>query len=355
LSAIGPKHGNEEFLLPFMVKPLHQGGTSMTKSIEQLRRESEQSRAELSSTVEALRGRISEKTSVENIKAEVRDYVSDTAGGWFDQLKQQAMDNPLQALAAGSAIALPALRLARAIPLPMLLVGAGFALSSSKVRARASDALGPALQPVKEFVGNAAQKTQALSQDALATASDLSDQARQKAHDLRDTAAAKVDAMRGRAADAAASIQPGLDRAKATAADMRATAGETLESAPETASTFIKDNAALIGGLGLAIGAIIAASLPATRVETKVGATAAAGARRAAGAAARSGIDAAKGVVLSAADAAIETVEEADLGHHASRMAGNVADALKTVAADAVTTAFEPSHNPNHSEEAGHD
>ena len=77
----------------------------MTKSVEQLRRESEQSRAELSSTVEALRYRISETTSPDHIKAEMRDYVADKATGWLDQLKQQAMENPLQALAAASAIA----------------------------------------------------------------------------------------------------------------------------------------------------------------------------------------------------------------------------------------------------------
>jgi len=159
--------------------------------------------------------------------------------------------------------------------------------------------------------------------------------------------------MRGRAADAAASIQPGLEQVKATAADLRARAGETLQSAPQTASAFIKDNATLIGGLGLAIGAIVAASLPTTNAEARAAATAGAGARRAAGAAARSGIDAAKQVVVSAADAAVDTVKDADLGQHASRMAGNLADTLKTVAADAVTTAFEPSHNPNQSEEAG--
>lgn len=325
----------------------------MTKSVEQLRRESEQSRAELSSTVEALRYRISETTSPDHIKAEMRDYVADKATGWLDQLKQQAMENPLQALAAASAIALPALRMARAIPLPMLLVGAGFALSSTRVRGKASEALGPAMQPVKDFIGNAAEKTQGVGEDAVATASDFSEQARQRVQELRETAAAKFDEVRGRAADAAASIQPGLDRAKATAADMRAKAGDAFESAPETATAFIKDNAALIGGLGLAIGAIVAASLPATNVEAKAAATAGAGVRRAAAAAARSGIDAAKQVVVSAADAAVDTVKDADLGRHASRMAGNFADTLKTVAADAVTTAFEPSRDPNHSEEAG--
>ena len=139
------------------------------------------------------------------------------------------MENPLQALAVGSAIAFPVLRLVRAIPLPMLLVGAGFALSSSKVRDKAAETLGPALEPVKEFIGTAAEKAQGLSDDALAKASDLSGQALQKARDLSDTAATKFDAVRGRAAEAAAGLQPSLDQAKATAADLQTRASETLE------------------------------------------------------------------------------------------------------------------------------
>jgi membrane protein len=333
----------------------HQGEPSMSKSVEQLRREAEQSRVELASTVEILRDRIGEKTSPDNIKTEVREYIADKTTGWADQLKHQAMENPLQALAVGSAIALPALRLVRAVPLPMLLVGAGFALCSTKVRSKASGALAPALQPVTEFLGDAADRARGLGDDARERASDLSSQAREKLRDLHGTATAAYDTARDRVTEAAANIQPNLDQAKVAASNARAKASEALAAAPVTASNFIKDNAALIGGLGVAIGALVAASLPATRAEAKVTATATTGARRAAGAAARSGIDAAKAVVVSAAEAATETVKDADLPGHASRMAGNLAETLKTVAADAVTTAFDPSHNPNHSEEAGHE
>ena len=71
------------------------------------------------------------------------------------------------------------------------------------------------------------------------------------------------------------------------------------------------------------------------------------GVKKAAGEAARSGFDAAKDTTMSAADAAIKSVAEADLGGHASRMAQNMADNLKGAADDAVTAAFNPSRNPN--------
>ena len=50
-----------------------------------------------------------------------------------------------------------------------------------------------------------------------------------------------------------------------------------------TASKVIRDNAALIGALGVAIGAILAASLPSTRVEASVVGKASDQVKRAAG------------------------------------------------------------------------
>jgi orotate phosphoribosyltransferase-like protein len=103
----------------------------------------------------------------------------------------------------------------------------------------------------------------------------------------------------------------------------------------------------LIGGLGVAIGAILAASLPSTRVEGTVVGRASDGVKRAAGTAAQSGVEAAKDTVLSATDAAARSVSEADLGGHASRITADVTERLKEVADDVVTTAFDPSRNPH--------
>jgi hypothetical protein len=109
----------------------------------------------------------------------------------------------------------------------------------------------------------------------------------------------------------------------------------------------IRDNAALIGGLGMAIGAILAASLPSTRTEAGVMGKASDRVKRAASTATESGLEAAKDTVLSAADAAARSVSDADLGGHASRIVQGVTEQLKEVADDVVTTAFDPSRNPN--------
>ena len=108
----------------------------MTRSVEELRRQSEQSRAELAATVEQLRARIADtaedirhKVSPQHIKSEVSDYASQKARNWAQALKQKAMENPMQTVAAGTAVAIPALRLARGSSLPLLMIGAGLALN----------------------------------------------------------------------------------------------------------------------------------------------------------------------------------------------------------------------------------
>src|SRR3569832_1093521 len=124
----------------------------MTRSVEELRLESERSRAALAATVDELRNHLSDtaddlrqKVSPQHIKAEVSGYLSQTTQGWLDSLKQRAMDNPLQAIATGTAVAVPMLRLARGFPLPLLMITAGLALTSKTVRGRAAEMAAPAI------------------------------------------------------------------------------------------------------------------------------------------------------------------------------------------------------------------
>jgi len=134
----------------------------MTRSVEELRRESERSRAELAATVDQLRERISDtaedirhKVSPRHIKSEVSDYVSHKTQSWVEALKQQATENPMRAIAAGTAVAVPVLRLARGFPLPLLMIGAGLALTSTAVRDRAGEAAAPAMDKAREMMDDA--------------------------------------------------------------------------------------------------------------------------------------------------------------------------------------------------------
>jgi hypothetical protein len=138
-----------------------------------------------------------------------------------------------------------------------------------------------------------------------------------------------------------------MEKAKDTMERARSSATNAAAAAPAAASKVIRDNAALIGGLGVAIGAILAASLPSTRAEAGVMGKASDRVKRAASTATQSGFEAAKDTVLSAADAVAKSVADADLGKHASRITEDVTERLKEVADDVVTTAFDPSRNPH--------
>ena len=104
-----------------------------------------------------------------------------------------------------------------------------------------------------------------------------------------------------------------------------------------------------VKALKKALGAIIAASLPDSKAEAAVIGKASDGMKRAAGKAAQSSFETAKDAVLSAADTAAESVADADLGKHASRMTHDASDRLTEAADDIVTAAFNPTRNSKES------
>ena len=147
-------------------------------SLQELRRETEQTRTGLTQTVDQLKTSVSEtasdlrqRISPEAIKAEVADYVRSRGERMIEDITAAARRNPMQAVAVGASIAYPLLRLARAIPLPVLMVGAGVFFASSKAG-------------------------QSVTQKASDLASDLSDEVRRRSHDLSDQVSSSIDAAK---------------------------------------------------------------------------------------------------------------------------------------------------------------
>ena len=324
----------------------------MARSVEELRRESELGRARVAATVDQLRERITHtaedlryKVSPEGLKSEVTDLVSRKTQSWLGALKQQAMENPMQAIAAGTAIAVPALRLARGFPLPLLMIGAGLALSSKTVRARAAE-------KARELTDEAAERAQSLGEEVAETASATGRRAADTAGEAQARAGI-ADELNGRAGEVTDKVKASINAASETARDMieraSSSARETASAAPEAARKVIGDNAALIGSLGVALGAIIAACLPDSKAEVAVIGKASDGVKRAAGKVAQSSFETAKDAVLSAADAAAKSVVDSDLGQHASRMTHDASDRLTEAADDIVTAAFNPTPNSKES------
>ena len=324
----------------------------MTRSVEELRRESERKRTEVAATVDQLRERISDtaedlryKVLPQHIKSEVSGYISHKTQSWVEALKQQAMENPLQAIAVGTAVAVPVLRQARGFSLPLLMIGAGLALTSKTVRGRAAEAAAPAMDKAREMLDDAAAHAP-FRGDVKDGLSSAQRQATGMANDAQAAAAGVADGLRSRTAQATSTVSDKLRSGMDAAKDTAAAAKDAAAIAPAKAGEVIGENAALIGGLGIAIGAIIAASIPQTKAEAKVMGPTSDSVKQAAGEAAQCGFEAAKDATIPAADAAAKSVAEADLGGHASRMTQNMADKLKEAADDVGAAAFGPG-NPN--------
>src|SRR3981189_3909123 len=100
-----------------------------TRSLQQIKRETEQTRAGLTDTVEQLKTSVAEtasdirqRISPDAIKAEVSGYIKSRGEQLLDDITAAARRNPMQALAIGTTAAHPLLRVARGIPLPLLML-----------------------------------------------------------------------------------------------------------------------------------------------------------------------------------------------------------------------------------------
>src|SRR5258708_29283642 len=109
------------------------------RSLQQIKRETEQARAGLTDTVEEVRTSVTETVSdirerirPEVIKAEVSDYIKGRVEQLLNDVTAAARRNPMQAVAVGASVAYPLLKLARSIPMPVLMIGAGLFLTRSK-------------------------------------------------------------------------------------------------------------------------------------------------------------------------------------------------------------------------------
>jgi hypothetical protein len=387
-----------------------------TRSLQQIKRETEQTRASLTDTVEQLRTSVADtatdirqRISPDAIKAEVSDYIRSRGERLMDDVTAAARRNPMQAVAIGASVAYPLLRMARAIPLPVLMVGAGLFFAGSKTG-------------------------QAASQKAIDAASDLSDDVRRRAHDIRDqvgesATAAKAfasdnldrlrDAVSGgadqvsQAADqvnaaanrVGAALASGPDRLKDKAASIgtstadqvnavkdktvravgsaaaslqgiasdatgvaRRAAGNTVDASVNAAKTArdtasdltdltgragktlletIEQNPLVVAGVGLLIGGLIASALPRSDIEDGLIGEASNSLKRRAQAAASQGIDAAKQAVGDVYDNAIRQAEAEGLTPDAlGQAAQDIGQRARRVAESAVSTAFEPQNQP---------
>ena len=380
---------------------------SDTRSVQQLKRETEQTRADLMSTVEQLRATVSDSASdirerirPETIKTEVSQYFRNRG----EQFLENAKRNPMQAAAVGATVGYPLLRLARAIPFPVWIMGAGLFLAKSrtgqsltqKAADAASDLSNSMAQRTREITDRAAEAastaktvaaekvsrltdtvtnvtnrstseaganlaagSEGLQQRATSFGATMSDASANIGEQVRQTSGSAAATVRDMASNAAsagrgaveASRDMGLQAVRTvqeTASTLGERAGNLGERAGKTFFETVEQNPLLVAGVGLFIGGLIASAVPRSDIEASMIGGVSKSLKRQAGRAAAGAVRTAKEAAGQGLDEAARQAQEEGLTSEGlGEAARDVGERLRHVAEAAVTTAFEPAQNGN--------
>ena len=248
----------------------HDMTSASSRSLDYLEREAEQNRAVLVDTVDALRATV--LGEVEDVRRKVSfDYLG-------AEIRNQVRANPLRSFAIGAGLTLPLWRMGRRIPMPLLLIGAGVALARPSTKnaiagaantasahvgqlgARSGDALGSAWDGAKGTGAQASQKMVAGLETVQKTVRETKNDVVARVGDLLGTGSEAASNAAGQGANA---LQSGADQL--TGARDYATRKVT-ETRSQAVDLFY-DNPLLVAGAGLALGALLAAIVPATETE----------------------------------------------------------------------------------------
>jgi len=166
------------------------------RSVEQIKAETERTRARLTDTVEQLRATVSEtaddvrqRISPTAIKAEVSGYFKSRGEQLVEDVTSMARNNPMQAVAIGAAVGYPLLKIARAIPMPVLMIGAGLFLTSTK---RGKALVHDARDYASDFTDQAIQQTQAFGDQVTRSAQDIAGRGAEMVGRARDSVTGQV-------------------------------------------------------------------------------------------------------------------------------------------------------------------
>jgi hypothetical protein len=226
------------------------------RSLQQIKRETERTRAGLTDTVEQLRTSVADtasdirqRISPDAIKAEVSDYIRSSGERLVEDVTAAARRNPMQAVAIGASVAYPLLRMARSIPLPVLMVGAGLFFAGSKTgqsaAQRATDMASDLSDEVQRRTREFGEQVGESAAVAKAFASDNLDRLRDTVSGGTDQISQAANQVNQAANSIGATLASGSDKLKERAASLGASAADkandlkdrTIRAAGSAAST----------------------------------------------------------------------------------------------------------------------
>jgi ElaB/YqjD/DUF883 family membrane-anchored ribosome-binding protein len=229
-------------------------------TVEELRTESERSRAALTNTVVELRERVSvtaddlkTRLSPAHLKEEVKDYVRGGSEQFFHSIERKARENPLQAVAIGAGLAYPLWGIMRSIPVPIMLIGAGLWLSRQKTGSGNGEQglANKAKAGAAEGVSRVTESMRGAGAAIAAAAEGVSDKVRATAHDIRDSVTEMGHGVAGIVKD---KTTDAADTVSSAASDLGAKVTQFGNRSRNTFEDLVDRNPLLVAGVGLAIG-----------------------------------------------------------------------------------------------------
>ena len=250
------------------------------RSLSQLERQAEHTRANLIHTVDELHNRVSPQA----IKQEMRAYARDASQDLLHNLERRARENPLQTVAIAAGLAYPVWRFVANIPAPILLIGAGLALNRVGAHQGFSRDQGGAhlTGSVKGTVEDAssqlANKLDSAKEKAAEVAGAVAATVRSRVSELRERAGATINdaatSARSTASDAVGAVQESLSGTYQAGAQTAARSADqlsaTFRQSKETLIEAMENHPFVVAGIGLLAGAVIAAALPISEAENRV-------------------------------------------------------------------------------------
>jgi hypothetical protein len=223
--------------------------SGMTDTASEIRAGLTETVAQLRSGVTETASEIRERISPAAINSEVSDYIRTRGEQLMDDITVAARKNPMQAVAVGAGLAYPLFRIARAIPLPIWMIGAGLYLAGShsgktasqKTSDLAADLSGGVVdhaRGLRDQLGKAgASATESTAGQVNQAVSAGTEQARHATDTARATLAAGSERVRETAGSVGASVREGGAALKEHATRMAEAAGEDVRDFADNAAS----------------------------------------------------------------------------------------------------------------------
>ncbi len=225
-----------------------------SEALHQLEQKAERSRADLVSTIDELR----QRTSPDALKTGMVQYAQDARQGILTNLRQKANEKPLQAIAVGAGLAYPAWRTLCNLPAPILLIGAGVALAGgSKTSERQN---GSSKYPAADLASEH-HSPRGLGHVSSLAPSSVGEHGRSDAS-VAPTGTASVTTSAIPASPTHTGAAQVASSSSVPAAGDRTSWDDLVRE--------VEKHPLVAGGVGLLIGALFAASLPRSRVESQL-------------------------------------------------------------------------------------